>query len=199
MDTLLFRVGYNLIKADYSSHPLTDASFGFPDPNRLRVAFTQGTNLSFSGDVTQNDMQVTYSESGGNSYNGQCQYFLLDGQFTCPVTIVPQSEWSPLPVSNVVIRSLPNRCIRVSWQPAPTNVPGAAPAQYSLRLSEGPFDPFLNDVRAPGSVSTYDDCTDVATRPWYCGTFMDTVSAIGANGMTSNPALSNLIPVCMRP
>jgi hypothetical protein len=199
MDGLLFRVGYNVFKADYLSYPLTDASYSFPDPNRLRVAFTEGTNMSFSGDVTQNSIQATFSQRGGNAYQGYCNYYLLDGQFTCPVTIVPPSEWSPLPVSNVVIQSLPNRCIRVSWQPAPANVPGAPVAQHSLRLSEGGTSPFLNDVRAPGNVTTFDDCTEVATRPWYCGTFQDTVFAVANNGRTSSPAMSNIILVCLRP
>lgn len=199
MDDLYFRAGYGLLKADITGYPLTDATYSYPDPNRLRITFNQGTTLRFTGEVVQNEMRVAYSESGGNSYNDQCQYYLLDGQFTCPVQFVPRSEWSPLPVSNVVIQNLPNRCIRVSWRPAPAGIPGAEPVQYSLRLSAGGTSPYLNDVRAPGNVTTYDDCTEVATRQWYCGTFQDTVFAIAANGKQSSPAYSNIIMVCMRP
>ena len=196
MDGLLFRAGYNLLKADYSNFPLTDASFSYPDASRLHIAFTEGTSVRFSGDISGNAMQVNFAEGGGNSYDKQCQFYVLYGQFQCPVKMAPQSDWSPLPVTNVVIRELSNRCIRVSWQPAATNIPAAAPAGYSLRLSTGGTAPFLNDIRAPGSVSTYDDCSDVATRKSYCGTFQDTVYAIAANGKVSSPAYSNPLGVC---
>jgi hypothetical protein len=195
IQTISFRAGYNLIKADLEGTSLlTDAAFESPDPNRLRISFTQGTSISFRGDLAQNEMQVTFSKSVGNAYQEQCNFYRVDGQFRCPVTVVPQSEWSPAPVSNVVIRELSNRCIRVSWQPAPTNVPGAAPAEYSLRLDTGGA--YRNDIRAPGNVSTYDDCSDVATRSWYCGDFQDTVFVIGSNGKTSNPTISNVLYVC---